>query len=739
MDRERTLRSAEKNAARGRYKQAIEDYETALEQTPRDARLLLKIGDLHARNNAYAWAVDTYARAARVYTDEGFAAKAVAVYKQILQLFSTRVPHLADFYLYVYPTLAGLYQELRLSAEAVGTYDAYASLLARSGRLHEAAAILRIVAERGGDNPITRLRLAEVLLEDGCEQEALEHFRTAADRLVALDRTDEALRVLDRTHARTQAPDAARHAARILLNRGRTADGMQALLRLQQAFQAQPKNLETLDLLARAFEVIDQKDRAFEVRKETVRIAKDQGAMDTARAVLAVLHAEAPNDPDVAALTLTIAPPAPRTIPPSEPSIPEVSVELVEAESSVEHHAVAVEDDVPIIEEAGSPPVLDLAGEIAALESRAREFVLRGDLQSAIHTVRIGLELDRTSEHLRSLLEELLTIKPAPSSFGIPAPVPSDVLRDLAQPPQRCAGLPPVPSSVLLDADLVGRSPLESIRGFRGGGGISEALEEAEFFVSRGLFDDALAIVREQMVRSPNDPVLVERADDIEQMAIDAEAQPSVLGIAEPTEHAARVALGGDADFLQAALADMEAAPSGSVNAAANTVDVDSFFLAFKQGIAAQVEEQDSRMHYDLGLAYLEMGQVDGAIETFRKAAKDPARACVSLSMIASAHQRAGDLGAALEALQEAAAVERKSRSEEAAVHYEIASLHEARGEPTLAVSHFEHVVQLAPDFRDARARLESLRRHTPALRATVVDEEIEHFFDDLIVPDEKR
>jgi tetratricopeptide (TPR) repeat protein len=737
MDRERTLRSAEKNAARGRYKQAIEDYQTVLEQTPRDARLLLKIGDLHARNDAYAWAVDTYARAARVYSDEGFAAKAVAVYKQILQLLSTRVPHLADFYLYVYPTLAGLYQELRLSAEAVGTYDAYASLLARSGRLHEAAAILRIVAERGGDNPITRLRLAEVLLEDGCEQEALEHFRTAADRLVALDRMDEALRVLDRTHARTQAPDAARHAARILLNRGRTADGMQALLRLQQAFQAQPKNLETLDLLARAFEVIDQKDRAFEVRKETVRIAKDQGAMDTARAVLAVLRAEAPNDPDVSALTQTIAPPAPKPLPTSEPSIPEVSVESVEAESSVERHAVTVDGDAPVVEETGAPPVLDLAGEIAALESRAREFVLRGDLHSAIHTVRIGLELDRASENLRSLLEDLLAIKPAPPS-GIPAPVPSDVLRDLTQPPQSCAGLPPIPGSVLLDSDLVGHTPLESIRGFRGGGGISEALEEAEFFVSRGLFEDALAILREQMVRSPNDPVLVERASDIEQMAIDAEAQPSVLGIAEPTEHAARVALGGDADFLQAALADMEAAPSGTAKAAPGAVDVDSFFLAFKQGIAAQVEEQDSRMHYDLGLAYLEMGQVNGAIEAFRKAAKDPERACVSLSMIASAHQRAGDLEAALRALQEAAAVERKSRAEEAGVHYEIANLHEVRGEPDLAASHFERVVQLAPDFRDARSRLDSLRRHTTAVRAGVADEEIEHVFDDLIAPDDK-
>ena len=71
-------------------------------------------------------------------------------------------------------------------------------------------------------------------------------------------------------------------------------------------------------------------------------------------------------------------------------------------------------------------------------------------------------------------------------------------------------------------------------------------------------------------------------------------------------------------------------------------------------------------MQYDLGIACLEMGQVNGAIDAFRRASKDPARACVSLSMIATANRSVGQLDAALNALHEAASVQRKPRSEEA-------------------------------------------------------------------------
>jgi len=213
-------------------------------------------------------------------------------------------------------------------------------------------------------------------------------------------------------------------------------------------------------------------------------------------------------------------------------------------------------------------------------------------------------------------------------------------------------------------------------------------------------------------------------------MAMDSDAQPSVLGIGLPADYGARVTLPDQDDTGQQS--------SGPVRRRSSTesVDVESFFQAFHSDIASQVSEDDSRMHYDIGLACLEMGQMSIAIEAFRRASKDPSLACVSLSMIASAWRSAGRLDDALDALHEAASVRQKSRAEETGVHYELAVLYEIRGERMLAIHHLEHVLFLAPDFRDARVRYEALRQGTMSEDSNVTDQEIDRVLDDLFMID---
>ncbi len=786
IDRERVLRTAEKHAARHRYKQAISEYEKLLDPSSNDARLWLKAGDLYTKVGSAARAVDSYARAGRIYANDGFAAKAIAVYKQVQDLIDHDAPHLTDYFLYVYPTLAGLYQELRLPAEAVGMYDVYASTLASGGRLREAATVLRVVLERGGDNPLTRLRLAELLIEEGEPDEALDEFFAAAQGLATLDRVEEALRVVDHASARMSSPRLARLAARIHLDRGGDRDGMHALVRLQQAFTAEPKNLDTLALLARAFEAIDQPDRAFEVRKETVRIAKEQGATDTARILWESLRKEAPDDPAVRALMTP--PPPPVNAMDAESSIPEVSAELLSpGEASAERHAVSVELDVPIVQEAQAPA--EEAGVVERTMAQARGFLDLGERSTAIHTLQMGIESSPSALALRVMLADLLadagrcdaaveqllviaqreheegrtgaasvsirraldldpnhvrarelaaTIAPG-SLVREPAPVPSVVLTEavgsLSDSP---------PSGDLQDDGLLHKAPLESIRGFRGTGAVSDALEEAEFFASRGLYEDALAILEEQMVRNPGDDGLAARAETIRKDMVVSEPQPSVLGVSEPTAHASRLSQGVDPEFLESALADLTTATASqgaTIDLEGGTLDVDDLFHAFQEGIAAQVDDKDSEMHYDLGVAYLEMGKLGAAVDAFQKAAQDPARACVSLSMIASVHRSQGDLDAAMKALEQAAEVPRKNREEEVGVHYELGVLHEAREDTARARQHFSQVVRLAPDFRDARARLQALRGlATATADPAETDDELDRAFDGLMAdlePDE--
>jgi len=199
-----------------------------------------------------------------------------------------------------------------------------------------------------------------------------------------------------------------------------------------------------------------------------------------------------------------------------------------------------------------------------------------------------------------------------------------------------------------------------------------------------------------------------------------------VLGIASPTIQAAQLAAASDAQAIDTALAELE--QSGSI-APPSTFDeaslnVDSLFDAFKAGMAAQVGEGDSEMQYDLGVAYLEMGQWDDAIEAFQNAVRDPTRAIAGWSMIGTAHQRRRDWEAALQAYGMARRTPGITQDQELGLLYEIGNVFEARGERPRALRCFRRIQKLSADFRDVGDRVHALGR------AVAVRERLDSFTD---------
>ena len=51
-------------------------------------------------------------------------------------------------------------------------------------------------------------------------------------------------------------------------------------------------------------------------------------------------------------------------------------------------------------------------------------------------------------------------------------------------------------------------------------------------------------------------------------------------------------------------------------------IDVDEVFAKFKQGVKAQIADSDSATHYDLGVAYKEMGLLSDAAREFEIASQ---------------------------------------------------------------------------------------------------------------------
>jgi len=86
LDREDTLKKAEKLLRQGRLDAAIAEYLRVTEDQPRDWNTANTLGDLYARANQPAKAVEQYARIADHFVHDGFYPKAAALYKKILKI-----------------------------------------------------------------------------------------------------------------------------------------------------------------------------------------------------------------------------------------------------------------------------------------------------------------------------------------------------------------------------------------------------------------------------------------------------------------------------------------------------------------------------------------------------------------------------------------------------------------------------------------------------------------------------
>ena len=164
IEREKTLQAAQKYIEKKRYDRAIAEYQRIVQDDPNDARTLLKIGDLQARLSAYPEAIATYDRVGQYYSSQGFALKAIAVYKQIRELIKKHAPDLADRYGHIVPKLAEIYTQLGLTSDALAAYDEVATRLQRAGRDRDAIEVFRKMVELDAGNPLPHLRLAERLL-----------------------------------------------------------------------------------------------------------------------------------------------------------------------------------------------------------------------------------------------------------------------------------------------------------------------------------------------------------------------------------------------------------------------------------------------------------------------------------------------------------------------------------------------------------------------------------------------
>jgi len=288
FNKNKVMDAARKCVEKGQVDRAIKEYLRVVQEDPKDVRVWLKIGDLYAKKGAKQDATDTYLKVAKFYSEQGFYLKAVAVYKQILKLDARLVE--------VNLKLAELYRQLGLLSDAMQHFEMVAAHFHREGKTAEALATVRQLVELDPDNVATRIKLAELYSKEEMVEEAVSEFRHACDFLRAHNRQDDFIKVAERLlWHRPDNHDLNRELATLYLRRN---DARRALQKLQVCFKADPRDTETLALLAQAFQALDQKSKTVSVLKELARVLDEDGQKEQCRDVHRKILMYVPEDAD---------------------------------------------------------------------------------------------------------------------------------------------------------------------------------------------------------------------------------------------------------------------------------------------------------------------------------------------------------------------------------------------------------------------------------------------------------
>jgi tetratricopeptide (TPR) repeat protein len=627
-------------------------------------------------------------------------------------------------------------------------------------------------------------------------EEAVREFGVAADRLREQGRIDDFIKVGERLLWHKQdATSLARELSSIYLERG---DPKRALAKLQQCFQADPRDVETLALLAKAFQTIGQLPKTISVYKEMARLFASRGEDGKRREVLEAIIAIAPDDPEAnqelyagtsqpdpnyppayspappPAVTFSPVPqhpeayaqhqpldPQPLTIlddggrvsPPALPSEPDQADYYVEESEAFEVDDAFVEE-VHEVEEFDPLVVVDgpqdRGSEISRLMTETDVFVKYGLHDKAIEHLQKVFELEPLHIEARERLKDIYVqlgetghavaelvyladlygeANPQASIYYLQealsvVPGHPDVLErmqrlgvdvEAGEPPAQEQAYEPnlaeydEPKELLLNEDdlepveeaeepAVATEPtstdeptIDVLPGepSPAGSNLEEELEEVDFFIQQGLMDEALAMLRELREQAPTHPLVAEKLAEFE---------------GSPSEQEETL-LDQSFDLSSHIPEELEGGQSGPTR----EDEVKDVFEQFKRGVAQQIDAGDADTHFDLGVAYKEMGLIDDAIAEFEIARESPEREAIAQTMIGHCYMQGGQSTDAINAFKRGLYAEHKTTTEELDLYYELGNAYLSLSDPKEALYYFQKVAKRSPDFRDVRTHIAAI------------------------------
>ncbi|HUM12819.1 MAG TPA: tetratricopeptide repeat protein [Myxococcaceae bacterium] len=372
------------------------------------------------------------------------------------------------------------------------------------------------------------------------------------------------------------------------------------------------------------------------------------------------------------------------------------------------------------------PPGVDGYGDAMPYGDEGAE---RTEMNDALGAYESGVESE-----VELPPDEEVVLTPAPPPPPRPAPAAPPTGRSPASgtqsafprtAPAPATGARPVPAGTNGAAARTAPAPAPARVAARGApeesGPVSEELNEAGFFLDQGLLDEAREVLDTVELVRPGLPRTAALRDRLAALEAAKAAQPSIP-TPPPTPRAAppgvepipvRTGSYNLAEELADELQELGPAPEEPEPAAGGDLQysVEEVFSEFKKGLERVVQRSDVDTHYDLGIAYKEMGLLDDAIAVFdvaRQGCQGQPKELDCLTMMGLLHGMRGEPQRAVAAFRDALAGPHAG-PREVSLRYELGLAHEAAGAAGKALGQFLAVQKAEPGHRDVAERVRRL------------------------------
>jgi tetratricopeptide (TPR) repeat protein len=735
-DKSSIIKETQKYLARGQIDKAIAEWEKMIKEYP-DGNNHNTLGDLYLKKGDKQNAIDLFHKAANFFSREGFSLKALALYKKILNINPSDPDSLYS--------LGELNEEKGLTTDAIKYYLATADSLSKEGKKEKLLDIYDKILALSPANIPLRNKVAEIYSKEGLMSEASKQYFQIAMLYAEKGDTEKSIgyyqKVLDAQPLNREAILGINYLYE------RTGNLEKAIEQIKEAINLFPQDT---DIHLRSAEIHIMTGRFDEAREDLRKVTEIEPANIKARRLLGDIYI---NEGDREKAWTEYLPVLDemildekyddaiklldsfKDIDPLETGKRLVSLyRQLGEQGQVANELISLGDvltatgmqkealncykealEITPDNDSLSPKIAELEKELGAeyisikAEKTVDEAIVEADIflrYGLYDNVKNLLEVYKQSEpenielHLRlkslyadtgdkeQAITECLILNELYKKAGDISNG-EQMLKEAYEISPEDQRLISVTAPPLHEKEEVTITPPEgpAIEDY------SEEIAEADFYSKQGLTDEARAILERLQTLFPENKEISQKLDSLGQV-VEAE---------QKTEHI-------EEKEKEIILTESEILEAEEIHEPTLDSDVMDIFTEFKKGLEKELDEDDYETHYNLGIAYKEMGLTDDAIREFQTSRNNPKRFIPSASMLGICYMEKGIYSLAIDVLK--TAIEKMEDRGESywAMKYDLAKAYEKNGNLKEALGLYTEIYGWNSKFRSVSDKINQLR-----------------------------